>query len=104
MNGESDDDFITLGELTEYENAVWRFPDTTRCPFRSCNRYFGTRKKAIKHYRENHAKYAVLCKLCNYPIMLHTATHHFEGHYARKHPNVAPPVKVKTERVNQFRV
>lgn len=98
-NNQSVDDLITLGELTQYENTVWKFPQTTRCPLRSCGIYLGTRKKAIKHYQDNHAKYGVLCKICDYPIHLQTATHHFDGHYARKHPNEVAPPKMKAARV-----
>lgn len=97
---EPQNDLITLGELTEYANTVWPFPDTKRCPVRSCGMMFRTRTKAIEHYRENHAKHSVLCHICKYPLMLLTAAHHLAGHFARKHPTVTPPVKVKTIRVN----
>lgn len=91
---------IILGELTEYENKVWQFADTKRCPVRSCGILFATRAKAIAHYRENHAQHSVLCVICNYPLMLLTAAHHLDGHYRRKHPGVEPPAKVKFSRVN----
>ncbi|XP_055296572.1 uncharacterized protein LOC129565582 isoform X2 [Sitodiplosis mosellana] len=94
----SEDDLITLGELTEYESTVWRFPDIRRCPVRSCGMHFETRAKTIEHYRKTHAKHAVLCRICDYPLMLLTAAHHLVGHYARKHPKDTPPVKVKTTR------
>lgn len=101
-NNTSENDLITLGELTEYEERQWRFPDNTqRCPLRSCGNFFGTRKKAIEHYRKSHAKHAVLCEICNVPLMLLTAAHHLNGHYLRKHPGIEPPVKVKTSRVNE---
>lgn len=95
----SDNELISLGELTEYETTEWRFPDTQNCPLRSCAIHFESRKIAMEHYRENHAKHAVLCEICNYPIMLLSATHHLVGHFARKHPNVEPPQKVETDRV-----
>ncbi|XP_031628123.1 uncharacterized protein LOC116343934 isoform X2 [Contarinia nasturtii] len=97
-NGESENELITLGELTDYESTKWRFPETLHCPVRSCSMWFDTRAAAIKHYRESHAKHSVLCKICNYPLYLLTAPHHLQGHYVRKHPTVEPPAKVKTLR------
>lgn len=97
----SENDLVTLGELTEYENTVWQFPDVKRCPLRSCGRGFSTRSQTIEHYRETHAKHAVLCRICNYPLMLLTAAHHLDGHFLRKHPTETPPLKVKIQRVNE---
>lgn len=100
MTENSKNDTITLGELTEYENAEWQFPDTVRCPYRSCSRIFDTRSNTIEHYRKTHAKHSVLCKICNYPLMLMKGAHHFKSHYMRKHPSMPPPVKVKVIRVS----
>lgn len=95
-----EDDLITLGELTQYENTVWKFAKTLNCPVRSCASKFSTRNLAIKHYRENHAMHSVLCKICDHPIMLMMGPHHLDTHYHRLHPTVTPPPKVKKIRVN----
>lgn len=92
---------ITLGELTEYSNTQWKFPDTTRCPLRSCKLKLRSRKKAIEHYRKKHADHAVLCELCNVPLMLMLGTHHLNGHFQRKHPEEPLPKKIKSIEVSK---
>lgn len=93
---------ILVGELTPYEISVWKFPDTTLCPLRSCTLAFSTRDLAIRHYKETHAKHSAMCKLCNYPLMLLKGAHHFEAHFVRSHPQEIVPPKVKDIKVEQL--
>lgn len=88
-------DWITVGELTPFEISVWKFPNTKICPLRSCALVCETRDLTIKHYKEEHAKHSALCKICKYPLMLLKGAHHFLTHFARKHPGMPAPLKVK---------
>lgn len=67
MEEEEVDDLITLegsGHITQ-----WRFPSNiTRCPVHNCRETFEVRSAGIAHYKEKHAKGAILCLLCDKPI------------------------------------
>lgn len=64
----------------------WIFPDITQCPNRSCKLKFENRWETMEHFRDHHAKQAILCELCNKPISSLTRID-FIRHYQRIHPN-----------------
>lgn len=88
---DKENDLITLrgcGKVT-----YWRFPPKlTHCPIKTCLIEFGVRSDAIRHYKNHHAHYAILCPVCVKPIAC--ANGGFFGikkHYKKVHPNQALP-------------
>lgn len=73
------------GQLTS-----WIFPDTTMCPNGSCKRKFNNRSETMTHFRDQHAKDSILCKICQKPIST-KSSHEFARHYKRLHPNLKVP-------------
>lgn len=85
QNNNGEDDVVTLsggGHITQ-----WNFPDTTLCPVMNCRLRFQNRSQAIEHYREKHAKFAILCSICDKPIRVDTNKNGFIYHYRATHPN-----------------
>lgn len=91
QNNNGEDDVVTLsggGHITQ-----WNFPENiTICPVISCRLQFQNRLQAIDHYKERHAKYAILCSICNKPIRVDIRTNEFIYHYRRSHPNEPLPL------------
>ena len=71
-------------------STSWNFPDTTECPNRSCRRRFENRLETLEHFRDYHAKDAILCFLCDKPVSSPTSRC-FIRHYRRIHPNEKVP-------------
>lgn len=94
----TEDDIIVLGEMTEYPTEFWQFPDTANCPRIHCKIVFKSRADAIKHYREIHSLYDVLCKECNVVVSV-SGAHNLVNHYKRIHPNLDPPPKSDEKKV-----
>lgn len=92
------DEFVTLGEFTEYPTIQWRFPQITSCPRKNCKEKFNNRAETIAHYREVHAKYDVLCNECN-TIVAVSGSQNMLNHYKRRHSDIEPPVKTDENRV-----
>lgn len=94
-NEDEVDDLITLrgcGRITQ-----WRFPsDITRCPVHRCPHTFHSRAKAINHYKEKHANYAILCPICEKPIAAHSK-HGFISHYEKWHAYQKVPYNLYDE-------
>lgn len=63
----------------------WKFHDQTNCPNKQCQIEFASRSHAIIHYKQQHAKKAILCELCSKPISACSASTFIE-HYQRAHP------------------
>lgn len=84
--------------MTEYPTLRWRFPDTNACPRTNCKQKFKNRTDAIKHYRDIHSTYDVLCKECNVLVSL-TGAHNLINHYKRIHPNADLPAKSAENKV-----
>lgn len=86
---DADGDLITLtgcGQITQ-----WKLPEIiTKCPVRGCGKPFGTRKEAIVHYKEKHARNSILCFVCAKPFVFQHP-HHFIQHFHTRHPSVALP-------------
>lgn len=84
------DDLITLsgyGYITH-----WRFPESLKkCPLTTCAAKFSTRKATIAHYKTSHSKQAILCTICNKPIVS-TTKQAFIFHYKRIHPQQSLPI------------
>lgn len=75
-------EFKGLGILTR-----WKLPiGLTKCPVLHCNMQFDARLQLVNHYRDNHAKFAVLCSVCRKPIMCHDICN-LKRHYSSVHPN-----------------
>lgn len=78
------DDLITLegcGQISQ-----WRFPrDVSRCPVRNCTETFEFRSVGIAHYKEQHAKNAIFCLICQRPVLTKSLSF-FINHYREKHP------------------
>lgn len=71
--------------------SQWRFPNTLKqCPIRDCRKKFQLRTNAIAHFKKNHAKKSVFCRLCDKPLEFRDM-HHFEQHYRNFHPMAALP-------------
>lgn len=94
----TEDDIIILGQMTEYSTERWKFPDTTACPRTHCKKVFDTRAEAIRHFRNTHSLYDVLCKECNRLVSL-SGGHNLLNHYKRSHPNVEIPAKRNENKV-----
>lgn len=79
------DDMIILeacGIITK-----WQFPlNSTMCPATRCNKKFGSRAEAIAHYKQQHAKGAILCEICNKPLVVGTTSDYYIQHFERVHP------------------
>lgn len=74
--------------------SQWHFPENTSiCPVLGCHLQFQTRFQAIEHYRQRHAMYAILCKICSKPIRIDTKKDAFVSHYRRMHPDQAVPTE-----------
>lgn len=84
--------------MTEYPTLRWQFPDTKSCPRTNCKQKFKTRAEAIKHYRDIHSNYDVLCKECNVLVSL-TGAHNLINHYKRIHPSADLPAKSEENKV-----
>lgn len=84
-----DKDSITLrgcGFITK-----WNFPQhLTNCPVNKCLKKFGSRSKAIAHYKSTHANDSIYCYLCDKPIAARLRGT-YRLHYNRLHPNVKNP-------------
>lgn len=85
-------DLITLrggGIFTQY-----RFPQSTICPSRKCNREFDNRSDAIEHYKIWHAVQWMFCSQCDKPVYTNKLKNYKE-HYEKMHPkSEIPPVKL----------
>ncbi|XP_055297156.1 uncharacterized protein LOC129565878 [Sitodiplosis mosellana] len=89
---EEEDDLITLRR-----GGKWRFPNGLKgCPIHTCYSVFKTRRQAIAHFKRQHAKYAVLCTLCEKPIN----ARNYRPHCKRMHPNGEISVKPKATPTN----
>lgn len=92
LQNDDADDIIILGESTDFQPMCWQFPQTRKCPKDLCFLDFSSRAIAIKHYRERHAKFDLLCKECGVLISM-SGAHNMTNHYKRKHPDRIPPQK-----------
>lgn len=78
-----DEDLITLrggGIFTQY-----RFPQSTDCPSKCCNREFDNRSDAIVHYKIWHALNFMFCFECEKPVCTNNLNNYKE-HYEQMHP------------------
>lgn len=91
-NSHDEDDYVTIGHLTEYKIVNWRFPNTNICPRIFCSKPFENRAEAKQHYIKKHADYDMSCQECGVLIAL-SGAHNLLNHYNRKHPNIDPPPK-----------
>lgn len=87
---------VILGGGLRYAETEWAFPEVNECPHRGCVRNFSSCALTKKHYQQEHAKNATLCKVCDKPISavkLHeheqTAVHRS---MASKKPHIPHPV------------
>lgn len=66
----------------------WKFPVfLSKCPVLTCSSDFECRTDVIRHYKENHAADAILCYLCEWPIL----GSDFQMHFRLIHPNEVNP-------------
>lgn len=87
---EDENDLIPLSGSDKI--SYWHFPQKqTECPMRSCGVKFKRRSAAIQHYREKHAKSAILCHLCEKPIG--GSSSGLKNHYKHIHPNEVCPLQ-----------
>lgn len=71
----------------------WKFPlYITRCPVLTCSLEFCTRSATIFHYKDKHASNAILCYLCDWPIL----DTDFSMHFRLIHPNEVIPFHFDT--------
>lgn len=83
------DDIIILGELSDFEiKFKWKFPNTSKCPCKSCGLSCSSRNAAIAHFRNAHAKTSVLCTLCD---RIFDDSVDLLLHYDVEHPDIEPP-------------
>lgn len=83
----ADDDIITLNGCGI--TTKWRLPaGCLKCPVLNCQQSFEKRSNLVCHYKENHAKRSILCKICDKPLRVskNTPTDYI-NHYNRLHPN-----------------
>lgn len=92
-NSHDEDDYVKIGQLTEYKIVSWKFPNTNNCPRGFCGKKFENRAEAKQHYINKHADYDMSCQECGILIAL-SGAHNLLNHYNRKHPNIDPPPKV----------
>lgn len=73
------EDLITLSAFGI--NTKWRFPnDLTSCPTTRCNFVSDSRSTLIGHYKTKHASHALLCDVCNKPIICNSK-YNFRRHF-----------------------
>lgn len=86
---DKDNDLITLGGCGRI--TQWRYPNNLmQCPNVKCCKEFETRSNAIAHFKELHAKDAILCSICQKPIAAQYESV-FIRHWERKHPQMKMP-------------
>lgn len=86
----SNDDWIKLegGGIVSY----WQLPaNLKRCPVNVCPKVFENNSAVKEHYRLMHAKYAILCEPCGWPVMVKGKISTFLKHFQKYHPNVKQP-------------
>lgn len=100
MDNESDS-FVILGESNHSKVVKWRFPNTSKCPIKSCKNNYETKALALKHFQREHAPDAVLCQICDKPVYTKSFREHTREHLIM-HPypaadddNYEPPEKKK---------
>lgn len=80
-----DDDLITLSGLGKI--TQWKFPkNVTQCPMHCCNFKFEMRATGISHFKQLHAKYTILCTICN-KIVSSRQRQQICKHFDKMHPN-----------------
>ncbi|XP_031628317.1 uncharacterized protein LOC116344075 isoform X2 [Contarinia nasturtii] len=85
----NEDDLITLNGCGI--QTKWRYPKNIKhCIVLRCDSKFGTHKKAIDHYKEQHAEKSILCPICIKPIVSKDQKP-FIRHYERVHPTEQIP-------------
>lgn len=86
---DKDGDLITLSGNNQ--TTYWKFPLNIRhCPNKRCSEEFENRSDAIEHYRQTHARYCILCPICDRPIAVQNKAN-LMVHYSNKHPGEMPP-------------
>lgn len=81
----------------------WLVSETLKeCPMNGCRKVFETQKLFITHFKEQHAKEAILCKLCVKPI---TAKYKisFIKHYKSNHLGEEVPFGLKNPQIRNRR-
>lgn len=81
MSSLSDNYFVMIGRSPN--KKAWLFPETNSCPNGHCSTVNKSRKAAMIHFQERHAKDAILCEVCNKPI---AQKRHFFNHFLNMHP------------------
>lgn len=71
--------------------TYWQLPaNLNRCPLNTCYVVFENNSALRQHYREQHAKNAILCAPCGWPVMAKNINE-FRRHFRKLHPNIPPP-------------
>lgn len=84
------DDTILLSGLDR--TTFWKFPQQNFCPHPYCQKDFENRSEAIGHFKSEHAKYAILCSVCEPQKPIYTYSRvGFKAHYRNHHPNAEIP-------------
>lgn len=72
-----------LGHVTR-----WKFSQSlAKCPVSTCSADADSLGEIIQHYKEAHSQSAILCYICDWPIV---ATN-FQNHFRIIHPNEVNP-------------
>lgn len=90
-----DGDFVTVGS-PKYQK-IWRWPNLTKCPTGGCGKTFETTAMAMEHYRETHAKFAILCEICDWPKDKRQFARHSAIHQS-KHGGGKPSNRVSSNK------
>lgn len=84
-----EDDMITLNG-----GAKWQFPkDMEFCPECGPGGVDLVRSELIAHFKKNHARYTIMCQLCNHTISIQKDPNNFIKHYKEVHPDIEPPTE-----------
>lgn len=78
----------------------WKFPSQLDCPAAKCGKTFKTRSKAITHYQDEHARFAIWCEMCKGPFILTNEPKDFCDHYIDEHPKAYLPYQWEKEIVS----
>lgn len=93
---------VTLGTSSDFENVVWRFPNSIVCPHRDCELTFSSRYIALNHFRKNHADTSMLCYVCREIISVQ-APFNLLLHFHLEHPHDSPPKLKSATKMNTIK-
>lgn len=89
---EDDDDDADGNNLIKLKGggiiSYWQLPaNLNRCPVVGCRMVHENNADLKQHYKRKHAKNAVLCEPCGYPLMVRCPKY-FQDHLRKTHPNM----------------